>query len=93
MLFRFWESGRTLRSPRHSRHSFQFYVLNLYYISKEALKIAGGIVADIWVNSYVSYYNMILDNSDEGLFFRVPIENLRVRGFMNWDSNPLEVEK
>ena len=75
------------------RNKLLVYLLNLNYIRKDALKIVRGNVADIWVNSYVSDSNRILDDSGLGLFFRVPIENLRVRGFMNWDSNPLEVEK
>jgi hypothetical protein len=75
------------------RNKLLIYILNMSYITDGALELVRGDVADIWLNSYNSYSDRILNNSDDGLFFRVPLEKLIVMDFMNWDSNPLEGEK
>ena len=77
----------------NGRNRLSIYLLNLSYIREGAFEMERGGVADIWLNSYNSYFDIILDNSDDGLFFRVPLEKIRVMDFMNWDSNPLEGEK
>lgn len=76
------------------RRKLLIYLLNLYYIKEGAHNMGKGDAADIWMNSYHTYTNRILDNSSEGLFFRVPLERLRGMQFMNWETDePWGVEK
>lgn len=76
------------------RRKLLIYLLNLNYIKEGAHNIERGDIADIWLNSYHTETERILDDSSEVLFFKVPLEELMEMNFMNWGHDePWGVEK